>query len=70
VDAKTDLEKVPINAKNVHVQVCRFKSLKGLLPKPYNNIKHWKVAKKSWTKDGKILDSGAITKKTTCKYIN
>jgi hypothetical protein len=37
VDAKIALEKVPINGEHIHVQVCRFKSLKGLLSKPHYN---------------------------------
>jgi hypothetical protein len=35
VDAKKTLEKAPINGEHIHVQVCRFKSLEGLLPKSH-----------------------------------
>jgi hypothetical protein len=42
VDAKTTLEKTPINGKHVHVQVCNFKTLKKLLPRPYYSKDHKK----------------------------
>jgi hypothetical protein len=29
IDAKTALERAPINVEHVHVQLCRFKSMKG-----------------------------------------
>jgi hypothetical protein len=35
VNVKTTLEKIPINGEHIHVQVCRFKSLKRLLLKPH-----------------------------------
>ncbi len=34
IDAKIALEKSLINCEHIHVQVCMFKSLKGLLLKP------------------------------------
>jgi hypothetical protein len=46
VDAKMALEKFPINGEHIHVQVCRFKSLKGLLPEPCYNKQCWKGASK------------------------
>jgi hypothetical protein len=42
VDAKTTLEKIPINGEHVHVQVCNFKTLKKLLPRPHYNRDHRK----------------------------
>ncbi len=64
VNAKTDLEKAPINAKHVHVQVCRFKSLQGLLPKPCYNRKHWKgLPKNLGQRMGKSLIVGPSPKK-------
>jgi hypothetical protein len=42
VDTKTTLEKIPINGDNVHVQVCNFKTLKNLLPRPHYNRDHRK----------------------------
>jgi hypothetical protein len=47
VDAKMALEKAPINGEHIHVQVCRFKSLKGLLPKRCYNKQCWKGASKN-----------------------
>ncbi len=37
VDAETTLEKFIINRKHVHVQVCKFKTFKELLPRPRYN---------------------------------
>ncbi len=37
LDAKIALEKALINGEHIHVQVCRFKSFKGLLPEPCYN---------------------------------
>jgi hypothetical protein len=47
INAKTALEKVPINGGHIHVQVCRFKSFKGLLPEPCYNKQCWKGASKN-----------------------
>jgi len=42
VDVKTTLENVLINGEHVHVQVCNFKTLKELLPRPRYNKDHKK----------------------------
>jgi hypothetical protein len=56
------LEKAPIIAKHVHVQVCWFKFLKGLLPKPC--IKHWKgLPKNLGQRMGRSLIMGPSPKK-------
>jgi len=47
VDAETALEKIPINGEHIHVQLCRFKCLKWLLPKPCYNRQCWKGALKN-----------------------
>ncbi len=47
VDTKTALEKVPINGEHIHVQVCRFKFFKWLVPKPCYNRQCWKGASKN-----------------------
>jgi hypothetical protein len=46
VDAKTALEKTPIDGEHIHIQVCRFKSFKGLLPKLHYNKQCKKGASK------------------------
>jgi len=48
INVKTTLKRAPVNAKHIHVQVCRFKFLKDLLPKLCYNIKHWKGLLKSF----------------------
>jgi hypothetical protein len=50
VDAKTTLEKASVNVEHIHVQVCRFKFVKGLLPKPHSNREHWEGLLKSFGK--------------------
>jgi hypothetical protein len=47
VNAKKTLKKAPINGEHIHVQVCRFKSLKRLLPKPHYNKQCQKAASKN-----------------------
>jgi hypothetical protein len=42
INAETTLERTPFNAKHIHVQVCKFKCLKGLLPKHHYNREHQK----------------------------
>jgi hypothetical protein len=42
VDAKTTLEKTPINGEHVCVQVCNFKTHKELLPRPHYSKDHKK----------------------------
>jgi hypothetical protein len=42
VNVKITLEKAPINVEHVYVQVCKFKFLKGLLPKPHYSREHRK----------------------------
>jgi len=42
VVVETTLEKTPINGEHVHVQVCNFKTLKKLLPKPHYSRDHRK----------------------------
>lgn len=42
VDVKVALEINLVNAKHVHVQVCRIKSLKGFLPQPLYSREHRK----------------------------
>ncbi len=37
IDVKTALKKTLINGEHIHVQVCRFKSFKWLLPEPCYN---------------------------------
>ncbi len=55
VEAETTLEEALINGEHIHVQVCRFKSLKGLLLEPHYNRQCQKGASKNpKTKDGKI----------------
>ncbi len=52
VDAKKTLKKAPINGEHIHVQVCRFKSLKGYCQNliTINNVKklHQKIQDKRW----------------------
>ncbi len=36
------MEKAPINGEHVHVQICNFKTLKNLLPRPCYNKDHRK----------------------------
>jgi len=47
VNVKLTLEKALINVERVHVQVCKFKFLKGLLPKPHYSKEHRKGLLKS-----------------------
>jgi len=47
VDTETALEKILINGEHIHVQVCKFKSLKELLPKHCYNRQCWKGASKN-----------------------
>jgi hypothetical protein len=56
VHAETTLDKTVINHKHVHVQVCKFKTFKELLPKP------------RYSKNAKIK-CGTIAQNATCKYI-
>ncbi len=56
VDVETTLKKILINCNHVHVQVCKFKIFKELLPRP------------CYSRDAKIK-CGAIAEKATCKYI-
>ncbi len=47
VDAETALEEALINGERIHVHVCRFKSLKGLLPELCYNRQCQKGASKN-----------------------
>jgi hypothetical protein len=42
VDAKIALERILVKAQHIHVQMCKFKSLKGSLPKLHYSRKYWK----------------------------
>jgi hypothetical protein len=48
VDVEMALKKVPVNAKHIYVQVCRFKSLKGFLPEPRYTREHQKGLSKTF----------------------
>jgi hypothetical protein len=48
VDAKITLKKALVNVEHIHV--CRFRSLKGLLPKSRYNKEHRKCLLKSFGK--------------------
>ncbi len=47
VDAETTSKEALINGEHIHVHVCRFKSLKGLLPEPHYNRQCHKDASKN-----------------------
>jgi hypothetical protein len=47
IDAKTTLKRTLVNVEHIHVQVCRFKSLKGLFPKLCYSREHWRGLLKS-----------------------
>ncbi len=48
IDASMALDRAPVNAEHVHVQMCKFKSLKGFLPKPHYTREHRKGLSKTF----------------------
>ncbi len=70
VDAKTTLEKTPINGEHVHVQVCNFKTLKELLPRPCYSKHHKKGLLNFLEQRVPKIKCGAIAQKATHKSSN
>jgi hypothetical protein len=71
VDVEMALERNLVNAEHVHVQVCRFKSLKGLLPQPLYTREHRKGLFKTLQQKMGRFKVGPFPKKqhaSTCTF--